>query len=209
MKWKFWAALVLAGAGSMAQAVPLDTIGTFCNLYPAACRSGTEALLSARGTGTNAYYVLEVDPTTGALPVSITGTPIVISGTVNVSNLPTTVDTNTGAAGASTLRVVDAGRVMTNVILANNPYASTNVTTAAYVQLISSTANVINVQCVSNISGSIITLATGAALSEVDRFYVPPGGSGCFTFNIAASTRISLKALDTTASVGYFLFTGY
>ncbi len=142
------------------------------------------------------------------LGCSISGT-IPVSGTVTVSNLPTTADTNAGASTSSTLRVIEAGRPLSGAVLANNPYASTNVTTAAYVQLIASTANAVNVECISNTSGSNIIVATGAALSEVDRFYVPPGGAGCYSFNIAASTRVSLKALDATADDGYFLFTGY
>lgn len=132
-------------------------------------------------------------------------------GTTNAvaaTNLPTTVDTNAGAQGASTLRMTQAGRAITSTILANNSYSGTNVTTSAYVQLIASTASAVNMVCLANSSGSIIKMATGAAASEVDRIYVPAGGSGCFGVNIAASTRISLEALDATASTGYFLFTG-
>src|SRR4051812_16199568 len=56
-----------------ALATPLSTIGSFCGLFPDQCMKGTESLLAVRGTGTNAYYVLEADPTTGALPVNVTG----------------------------------------------------------------------------------------------------------------------------------------
>lgn len=51
-------------------AVPLDTISTFCMLYQEQCQKGTTSLLAARGIGTDVYYVLEVDPATGAIPVS-------------------------------------------------------------------------------------------------------------------------------------------
>ncbi len=262
-------------------AVPLSTIGTFCSTFPDECRRGTESLLAARGIGTNAYYVLEVDPTTGGIPVtaSVTipangatgsavpaqadyqglnnggtligaigdsagrtivagggtaGTPAggvltvqgvtsmtalkvdgsattqPVSGTVTASNFPATVDTNQGTPGASTLRAILAGRPIASSIVASNAYASTNVTTGAYVQLIAATANAINNVCISNSSGSIIKVATGAGASEVDRIYLPAGGAGCYTaLNIPASTRISLEALDQTAATGYFLFTGY
>lgn len=50
--------------------VPLDTIGTFCSTFPDQCRKGTTSLLAARGIGTDAYYVVEVDPTTGEIPTS-------------------------------------------------------------------------------------------------------------------------------------------
>lgn len=132
-------------------------------------------------------------------------------GTTNgvfATNFPSTVDTNTGVTGASTPRVVTASHAITSDILASNNYASTNVTTAAYVQLIASTATALNVICLSNSSSSIIKLATGAASSEVDRVYIPGGGAACYAVNIASGTRISLEALDATASTGWFLFTG-
>ena len=72
-----WRALALFLLAGTAQAIPLDTLGTFCGLFPGQCRNGTEALMAVRGSGTNAYYVLEVDPTTGALPVNVTGGTII------------------------------------------------------------------------------------------------------------------------------------
>ncbi len=56
---------------------PLSTIGTFCGTFPSQCQKGTESLMAVRGIGTNAYYVLEADVTTGALPVNVTGGTIV------------------------------------------------------------------------------------------------------------------------------------
>ncbi len=146
--------------------------------------------------------------TGGALRVDASSSTQPVSGTVAVSNLPSTVDTNNGLVGASTLRVATGGKAITGTILANNNYASTAVTTSAYVQLIASTGSALNMICASNSSGSIIKVATGAGGAEVDRFYIPAGGSLCYPLNIAASTRVALEALDATASVGYFLFTG-
>lgn len=62
-----------------AAAIPLDTIGTFCGLFPAQCQKGTESLMAVRGSGTNAYYVLEANPTTGAIPVDASGSTIVVT----------------------------------------------------------------------------------------------------------------------------------
>jgi hypothetical protein len=143
----------------------------------------------------------------GALKVDGSAATQPVSGTVAVSNLPSTVDTNVGAAGASTPRQVDAGRSLTTV-LANNNYASTAVTTSAYVQLIASTGSALTRVYLQNTSGSIIKLATGAGGAEVDKLYVGPGSSGVFDITIPASTRVSMEALDATASVGYFTFTG-
>lgn len=62
-------------------ALPLSTVPSFCTLDPLECGLGGQSLLAARGTGTNDYYVLEVDPTTGELPVSIaTGITVDYSG---------------------------------------------------------------------------------------------------------------------------------
>ncbi len=359
----FLLGVLLTLSPNVALGTPLQTIGTFCSTFPDQCRKGTESLMAVRGLGTDAYYVLEADVTSGALPVNVTGgtitatfasvgttgaavpgsadyqglnnagnligaigdssgraivagggtagsaaggvltvqgvasmtpmlatgtgtagtaatgvltvqgitsmtpllvngsgstqpvsgtvtanqggapwsvtgsgtagtaaagvitvqgitsmTPLLVngsgstqpvSGTVTDSNFPATVDTNTGAATASTIRTTPAGQPITSSVIANNLYSSTNVTTAAYVQLIASTANAVNTMCVSDSSGSIMIIATGGAGVEVNRLYLPGGGSGCFNVNVAASTRISLKALDATASSGYFLFTGY
>lgn len=127
---------------------------------------------------------------------------------VSATNFPSAVDVNVGQAGASTPRYIQAGHDITANILANNNYGSTNVTTGAYVQLISSTVSALSMVCISNSSGSIIKMATGAAASEVDRLYIPGGGSACYQVSIAAGTRISMEALDATASTGYFLFVG-
>lgn len=205
-------------ASAKAFAVPLDTIGTFCTTFPDQCRKGTTSLLAARGSGTNDYYVMEVDPTSGAVPVSgsfsftdpAEGTPgsgapakaIQIGGSdgTNLRAIKTATD--------GTVKV-DAYAAVTNAIVASNDDSSNNITTGAYVQLIASTANAITTLCVSDSSGQIIKVATGAAASEVDRIYLPAGGSGCFRLNVPASTRVSLKALNADATSGYFVLTGY
>ncbi len=112
--------LILALFSSAAQSVPLDTIGTFCGTFPDQCRKGTESLLAARGTGTNAYYVLEVDPTTGAFPVNVTGGSISVTIPANGptgSAVPAQADyqglnnggTLIGAVGDSSGRTVVVG----------------------------------------------------------------------------------------------------
>ncbi len=71
--------LLAALWASPSLAVPLSTIGSFCGTFPSQCQKGSQSLLAARGTGTDVYYVLEVDPTTGALPVNVTGGSFSIS----------------------------------------------------------------------------------------------------------------------------------
>ena len=124
---------------------------------------------------------------------------------VSESNFPTTVDTNVGAVGASTPRSVDGARSLTTVLGSINT-ASTNITTSAYVQLIASTAAAVTRLYMWNTTGSIIKFATGA--SPTDFFYLGPGGTATADVAIAASTKISLEALDQTASAGWIFVTG-
>ncbi len=397
----FLKGFLLWGLSGAALATPLQTIGTFCGLFPDQCMKGTTSLLAARGIGTNAYYVLEADPTTGSLPVNITGgsftvavasdgptgaavpaqasyvglnnggtliggvgdssgraivagggtagtpaggiltvqgvtsmTPLLATGTgtagtaatgvvtvqgiasgtvipANVSqfggsaiatgtgtggsgiprvtvssdstigivagtaiigkvaidqttpgttnavkstNFPTTVDTDTGASGASTLRFVPATRseaaatplsvrqsngtsfadygsgalattTLRVVVATDNPagagrayadsvryaYSSGAVSTVSWVQLIASTAAVINCVQLFDSSGQTLELGTGAGGAETRVLIIPPGGlDGCVPLKIAASTRIAIRALSaTTGVIGEIDITGF
>lgn len=106
----------------------------------------------------------------------------------------------------STQPVSIAGRA--KVLLYRNDYSSVNVTTSAYVQIVASSAAAINRLYIADTSGSAIILATGGAGSEVDQLYIGPGGSDApYELNIPASTRISIKALDASATSGQFILT--
>lgn len=78
---------------SKALAIPLDLWTTYAAAYPIQSRAGQQVELLARGSGTNDMYVMEVDPTTGALPVNIVSGSLVLG-----------YDTNYGVVGADTLR---------------------------------------------------------------------------------------------------------
>ena len=82
-------------------------------------------------------------------------------------------------------------------------YASTNVTTSAYVTLVASSPIDTGHLEVCDSSGKVLKLAIGPANSEVDIAAVPI--SGCIIINtfIPAGKRLSIKALDATASTGY------
>lgn len=94
-----------------------------------------------------------------------------------------------------------SGRSKVNIV--RNDYSSVNVTTAAYVQLIASTSAITNMIEIFDSSGQTLVLATGAAASEVDQFYINPGGNGQVPFRIAAGTRVSIKAVTASATSGY------
>lgn len=90
-----------------------------------------------------------------------------------------------------------------------NDYSSVNVTTSAYVQLTASTASAITKLEIFDSSGSVLVLATGAAASEIDLLYIMPGGNGMVEVTVAASTRLSIKAIDTNATSGQIVINCY
>lgn len=97
----------------------------------------------------------------------------------------------------------------TSSLVYRNNDSSVNITTSAYVQVVASTAGAINRLYVFDSSGSALIVATGAAASEVDKLYIPPGGSGVpYEINIPAGTRVAVKALDVNATSGQLIMTG-
>ena len=97
----------------------------------------------------------------------------------------------------------DQGYTRANAPYYNN-YASTSVTTSAYTQVVASTTSITQKLSIFDSSGQAMILAVGAGGSEVDQFYIPPGG-GDFSLNIPASSRVSIKALTANATSGYIL----
>lgn len=83
-----------------------------------------------------------------------------------------------------------------------NDYTVTSVTTAGYVELIAATTAYVNKLEIFDSSGETLILAVGAAASEVDQFYILPGGNGSVDLFISAGSRISIKAKTATASSG-------
>jgi len=93
------------------------------------------------------------------------------------------------------------GRAQANAPVVTS-YSSTNVTSAAYVQLVASTTSAANMIEIFDSSGVALYFATGSAGSEVNQFVIYPGGNGPVNFAIAASTRLSVKAVSTSATSG-------
>lgn len=95
---------------------------------------------------------------------------------------------------------------MTTIVsLARNNYVSTNVTTAAYVQLVSSLTSNTSMLEVYDGSGQSLVLAIGAAGSEVNKFYIVPGGNGKIPVQLRIGDRVSVKAISATANTGELL----
>jgi hypothetical protein len=84
--------------------------------------------------------------------------------------------------------------------------SSTNITSAAYVQLFASTTAAVSWVSIFNGSGSVLELATGAAGSEVVQLAVPPGGIEA-RLAIAASVRVAVRrypSVSTDMTSGFF-----
>jgi hypothetical protein len=104
------------------------------------------------------------------------------------------------ASDQSNLNISQVGRSVRN--RARIDYTSTSVTTGAYVQLLASTSGAVNEVEIFDSSGQTLVLATGGAGSESDQIYIFPGGNGRVPLAIATSTRVAIKAVSATASVG-------
>lgn len=299
---KWLAVLLICLTYSTAFAIPLDSWPTWSTAQPYVSKQVPPGAMIVRGSGTNAYYVLEVDPTTGELPVTLSGAGITIdysgtpgspvpasaayiagidgtgdlqgisvngSGEVNVqiqgpygqatmansvpvtlasdqtaieiqasspldvnvtnagqsnmagsipvviannqssipiSNFPTTVAVDKQAADASTIRTTEGSRSYADSI--HYDYTGGTVTTGAWTEIDAATAVAMNYVCITDQSGQIMELGSGAAAAETRIFLIARGFSGCIPLRIAASTRLSLKAVSSDASTGDFVLSG-
>lgn len=122
---------------------------------------------------------------------------IVVKGTTDDTFYYLEADPSSGA-----LPVSASTQAKSVIELIRNDYSSTNVTTSAYVELVASTSGAIYTLNVFDSSGETLVLATGAAASESDLIYIPPGGNDRIDVFIAAGTRLSVKAVSADATTG-------
>jgi len=90
--------------------------------------------------------------------------------------------------------------------------SSTNITTAAFVELAAATALLQTCKglMVQNNTSSALTLARGVAGSEVNYITIPPGGfEGIVDVFIGTSTRLSLRAVSANATAGEVIIQCY
>lgn len=165
----------------------------------AVSQSGTWNINNVSGT-----VSLPTGASTSALQTTANSTLTTISG-----QLPGTLGQKTMAnslavtlaSDQSNINVTQGGKIQ-----ANNPvvtsYSSTNVTSGAYVQIVASTTTAINLVEIFDSSGVALYFATGGAGSEVNQFVIYPGGNGQVPFAIPQGTRLSLKAVSTSATSG-------
>ena len=178
--------LLVSGSFSLSNDTNYGTVGS--NTLRSAAQIGHATGAASFGAGTTGAQVLRV-----VLPTDQTAIPATESGTWTVQPGNT--------ANTTPWLVNQYGKTYSTSV--RNDYTSVNVTTGAWVQLIASTAAAINCITVFDSSGQTLEIGTGAAASETRVLIIPPGGlSGCIPLRIAASTRVSIKAISATASVG-------
>lgn len=91
-----------------------------------------------------------------------------------------------------------------------NAYASTNVTTAAWVEIVASTSESVEGLTLFDSCGQTLELGVGAAGSEARKMLIPPGGiDGYMPLYINKGSRIALKAVSGNCTTGEHVLTGY
>lgn len=178
--------------------------------------SPTKSVIYGKTTGGGGGYVaVKVNPS-GALTTEVSGSVSVtnfpatqaVSGTVSVTGVATSANqtsqiTELQGIKANTARLDYVGRVRL-------VYSSTNVTTGAWVQLLSSVGAIAVKEIeIFDSSGETLELGVGAAASEVSKSYVFPGGNGKIPMQIAANDRLAIKAVSATANSGEILINLY
>lgn len=160
---------------------------------PLSARLGNGTSFADFGSGAAGANTLRVSVATDSTAAA---TPLA----TRQSNGTNFVDFGVGQAGAATPRVITGGRVASNAFVRND-YASTAVSTSAYVQLVASTAAATTRLQIFDSGGQTMKLATGAPGSESDQFVIPPGGID-IDYYIPASARVSIKAVSASANTG-------
>ena len=121
--------------------------------------------------------------------------PAALGQTTMAGSLPVVLASNQSAIAVD----MDGKSSVTTV---RNDYSSVNVTSGAWVQLIASTGSAITEFDIFDSSGQTLELGTGAGGAESRLCLIFPGGNGRVPLAIAASTRVSIRAVSATASVG-------
>lgn len=186
------------------KAASTAAVGTDTALVVAISPNNTPVLPTGAATETSLAKL-----TLGQASTTSGQTGPLIQGAVT-TNVPAYSTAQTDPVSITTrgaLRVSQTGKDTAQII--RNDYSTTNVTTAAYVQLVASTTVEINRLHIFDSSGQDFVLAVGAAASEVDQINISPGGwDSAVDLYIPSGSRISIKSKSATASSGILLITG-
>lgn len=197
-----------------AASLPLPAGAATSAKQPALGTAGTASADVITVQGIASMTALKVDGSGVTQPISAVSLPLPSGAATSAlqttisGQLPATLGQKAMAASLAVTIASDQSSVPSKLAgkaaigKARNDYTSVNVTTGAYVQLIASTAAAVSEVFIFDSSGQTLVLATGGAGVEVDQFYIVPGGNGTVPISIAASTRISIKAVSATANAG-------
>lgn len=119
---------------------------------------------------------------------------------ISASSLPLP----TGASTELTLLDVKTNTIKLDYVnRVRNIYAITNVTTGAWVELLS-TIGVVSIKEIEifDSSGETLELGIGVSGSETSKVFVFPGGNGRIPLQIPANSRLAIKAVSATANSG-------
>ncbi len=227
VKWIGLALAIFVGISKVAIGDPLDTWPTWSTAQPYVSKQVPPNAMVMRGAGTDAYYILEVNPTTGALPVDVTGGTITIdidySGATG-SAVPADAAFVGGTDGTNLrgIKTDSSGELQVDVLTVGPsaghsfvtsvyyPYGGGAVDTTDWTELIATTSATINGLTLFDSSGQVLELGTGAAGVEARKLIIPPGGiDGFLPQTIPAGSRVSVRALSANATVGVLAITAF
>lgn len=174
----------------------------------AVTQSGSWTVTANAGTNLNTS-ALALNTTVAALQVAQGSTTSGEQGTLIQGAVTTSAPSYT-TAQTSPLSLTTSGALRVSGstsspgrALANAPTVTTYgtpVTSAAYVTIIASTTSATNLVEIFDSSGVALFFAIGAAAAEVNQFVIYPGGNGQVPLSIPAGSRISYKAVSTSAT---------
>lgn len=191
----------------------------------------TKAYQIAGTDGTNAQIVST--NSSGHVNIADGGNSITVDGTVTANlgtiagvatettlsavngKLPATLGQKTMSASLAVTMASDQSSIpvrngMDYLNRAIIDYSSTNVTTLAWTQLISTVgASIVREIEIFDSSGEILEIGLGASGSEVAQSYIVPGGNGRIPVVIPAGTRVAVRAVSATANIGYLTVNFY
>lgn len=82
-------------------------------------------------------------------------------------------------------------------------YSATNVSSSAYVTLFASTPTSVSKLEILDSSGQIMKIALGSAGNEMDICTAPVSGTILLPYFLPIGSRLSIRAVATSASTGY------
>jgi len=190
---------------------------------PLPAGAATETTLDALNTKVvTTANGIKVDGSAVTQPVSAASLPLPTGAATETTlaamsaKLPAALGQTTAAGSVSVVLASNQGTVPVAQIAkakanapVRNDYASTNVTTSAYVELVASMTSAATEIEIFDSSGQDLLLAVGAAGDEVDQMRIFPGGNGRVPLAIAQSARVAVKAASGTANVGVLLINFY